>query len=237
MHEDRYRETSLLVGCVSMAVLRWRFNCPFFLLLLLFSLMSLEIMLGYQSLKKSCYFVLLSNLVLIFLFFFNWFFSILFLSILFHLIFISNLIIILLIVISFDLDHFLNWIFFSISSLVFLFHFIFMSYLVLILLIACFGSFLNWFICSISSLNIWLIENLASCFFFIYRFAFLEMISTSWYRLYIWKISPTWHQFFLSSFLKLICFSISSFNIRLTEDWTLLFFSLFSLCGYLDLIP
>jgi hypothetical protein len=114
MHEDSYRETSLLVGCVSMAVLWWRFDRLLFLLLFLFSLMSLEIKLGYQSLKKPCYFVLLSNLVLFFLILFLIdFFSILSLIILFHLIFILNLVIILLIVISFDLDHSLNWIFFQ----------------------------------------------------------------------------------------------------------------------------
>jgi len=107
---------------------------------------------------------------LFFYYFLNWFcFSISFLVILFHLIFISNLIIILLIVICFVLDHFLNWILFLISSLNILFHFIFISDLVLIFFIAIFfyfGSFLIDFF-SILSLTIWLIENLALWVFWI----------------------------------------------------------------------
>jgi len=169
-----------------------------FFLLLRFSLFSSSFILTYQNLKVSCHLFLywswLSFSWFLFSLFFYWFFLISSFIIWFHLIFILNLVLIRLITIYF-LILFLIEFFLSISSFNISIYFcqIRSSFFWLLFFL---DPFLFIF-CSVSSLNIWLIENFVSLFL---RLSLYRVSPEHMTRLRVLRISLDWLWYFFYVF-------------------------------------
>jgi len=135
--------------------------------------------------------------------FFYWFFSIFFLA--FGFIWLS----------------FFLLIFFSNSSLIILLYFIFVSNLVNNFIIAiCFFSFFYYFF--LKFIPQYFVDWQFGFMIFL-NLSFIGLVKVSWLESQVWRL--VWVDFsFCGSFLKLIFFSISSFNFGLVRYWTSWFF-------------